>query len=336
MNSNPQIIFNALPVGKGDAFLLQDEMCYILVDGGHDEGYIINLLDKENIPNNTISLLICTHYDYDHINGVIGVLQSPQYTVSEVWLPELFGSIAYSVSMDVIYQLTELQCVKTKKGELPDTQGEPSISREKLPKIRQCINCCITSDKIKLKREELSLLKRLIKVIDIVISVSNVKVKWLKYSSKQLDTSLGYNMIGVNSEETTYQQLSPKDILFALSKINQESLVFKYEGGSIPNILFSADSDFSFCSSISLKDNSIITSPHHGSDNNAIVYGKVRSTSPIYVRSDSKTAKRPCDIYINQEEKYCTICNSNNRKVIVTLYLHNGKFVTKNKVCTCG
>lgn len=90
--------FTALPVNVGDSFLLYVNGKYVLVDGGMNKTHIITLLNKERIPNRHIHYLICTHYDADHINGIIGILESGKYTFDELWLPEIFGSIGYTVS----------------------------------------------------------------------------------------------------------------------------------------------------------------------------------------------------------------------------------------------
>lgn len=88
----------ALPVNVGDSFLLRDEDKIILVDGGMNKTHILNLLRKEQIPNDHIDLLVCTHYDADHINGIIGILKSQKFTFKEIWLPEILGSIGYTLS----------------------------------------------------------------------------------------------------------------------------------------------------------------------------------------------------------------------------------------------
>ena len=83
--------FRALPVNVGDSFLLDYQNKYILVDGGMNKKHIIDLLKKEKIPKNNLDVLICTHYDADHINGILGILESNKYTFKELWLPEILG-----------------------------------------------------------------------------------------------------------------------------------------------------------------------------------------------------------------------------------------------------
>lgn len=93
--------FSALPVNVGDSFLLRDDNKIILVDGGMNQQHIVQLLQHEQIPDNHIDLLVCTHYDADHINGIIGILKSQKFTFKEIWLPEILGSIGYTLSKKI-------------------------------------------------------------------------------------------------------------------------------------------------------------------------------------------------------------------------------------------
>lgn len=85
--------FIAIPVGAGDSFFLelhnglQSEPANIsiLVDGGNS----VNNLPKlfcTHTARNGVDILICTHNDADHANGVLGFLQS-NLQCQEVWLP---------------------------------------------------------------------------------------------------------------------------------------------------------------------------------------------------------------------------------------------------------
>ena len=103
---------------------------------------------------------------------------------------------------------------------------------------------------------------------------------------------------------------------FALTVSNKQSLVFySPESEEEPAILFSADSDLAF----SLPNNKpsrvpIITSPHHGSEDNANAYSSVSSwlnnSEAIWIRSDCKSKKRPGNTYNRQKKRICTLCNS--------------------------
>lgn len=81
--------FIALPVKKGDSFLLKNEGKNYVIDGGISETAIVNMVKKE-INNQSIQILVCTHYDKDHINGVIGLINS-DIDINEIWLPSIFA-----------------------------------------------------------------------------------------------------------------------------------------------------------------------------------------------------------------------------------------------------
>ena len=148
--------------------------------------------------------------------------------------------------------------------------------------------------------------------------------------------------MGLNCEENTNLQpyYSDSEIILALSQINRESLVFKYDCKYAPNVLFTADSGFEFLAEgekVKLQDNSIVTAPHHGSGDtkHSNVYNNIIGNSLIYVRSDSKSGKnRPCLLYKALNKKYCTTCNKNSH-LMITLSWDGIQWNTKAKPCSC-
>lgn len=82
--------FVALPVGQGDAFYLQRDEVKILVDGGRGKRSLANLLMTHVRPLRRplrLDIVVCTHNDADHANGIIGLLEDQRIHVDEVWLP---------------------------------------------------------------------------------------------------------------------------------------------------------------------------------------------------------------------------------------------------------
>ncbi len=78
--------FVALPVGQGDAFYLQRNDFHILVDGGGNQHALPGLL-KTYAEIDHLDIVVCTHNDADHANGLIGLLEEGGVPVAEVWLP---------------------------------------------------------------------------------------------------------------------------------------------------------------------------------------------------------------------------------------------------------
>lgn len=77
-----KIVF--LDVGQGDAILITQGTNQILIDGGPDSIVLLEEL-SQYMPfwDRTIEIVVATHPDSDHIDGLIGVLRN--YHVKQVW-----------------------------------------------------------------------------------------------------------------------------------------------------------------------------------------------------------------------------------------------------------
>lgn len=85
--------FIALPVGQGDAFYLERSDNRTLVDGGKSKSAISGLVS--NVAGTShLDVVVCTHNDDDHANGIIGLLENWNGTIHEVWVP---GSWSYRI-----------------------------------------------------------------------------------------------------------------------------------------------------------------------------------------------------------------------------------------------
>lgn len=98
---------SALEVREGDSFLLEYEDTIagktkrILVDGGTDVDCVIET-GSTGIDDKFIDLIICTHYDTDHITGILNLLQKG-YQFSELWLPDKMRSVSKQVKDNEIF-----------------------------------------------------------------------------------------------------------------------------------------------------------------------------------------------------------------------------------------
>ena len=170
---------------------------------------------------------------------------------------------------------------------------------------------------------------------------SGAYIRWFSYQNKRTHTSYGFDIFCENSLQTDItlydEQLFSKILyLTSLSEINKKSLVFMYQNDDKLNVLFTADSNLDFYSiPITLKDNSIITAPHHGSSANDNAYSKINGNNLIFVRSDQSQIKRPGTQYLSQNNRYCTICKNKTPKQKVELIQVKSKFKTKARTCTC-
>ncbi len=356
--------FSALPVHEGSSFLLKYKKSTILVDGGKDEKHIVQLLKSKRIKNKHINLLICTHYDADHINGIIGVINSG-YTFDEIWLPEIFGSLALTVSRNM-HGLIKHYEERIKIMERPFfnnlDDGESNFEKNIVDEFSDLVNEQLIDEYVnenylirffhysaldmfhieKRNTWQLKMLLDLYNICNLVkpLRRSGAHIKWLKYKKQSTFSKLKYGMSLLNGVCTAIGEYKPEKFfeLLYLTKINKESLVFMFSKKGLPNILFTSDSDFSFTKNkITVKSNSVITAPHHGSKANNNVYSLITGTNVIYVRSDKSQEKRPSQTYMQQKRKYCTICRTKGPpKEIKIFMIINQSIVVKGKKCTCA
>ena len=73
---NKKLSITMLNVGQGLSILLESNGEYMLYDGGDREAssYVVAYLDNHNI--NHLKYMFASHYDDDHINGLVGVLNT--------------------------------------------------------------------------------------------------------------------------------------------------------------------------------------------------------------------------------------------------------------------
>ena len=110
---------NMLNVEDGDAIIIMlnknEKKSLILIDGGYKKHYgKIERRLKEVLPfyNNKIDLLICTHYDNDHIGGVEKLLDEFHSIIEEIWIHKIEDN------------LSELQEKFSEKIELLKTEND--------------------------------------------------------------------------------------------------------------------------------------------------------------------------------------------------------------------
>ena len=65
-----------MDVGQGNAVLVENDGAYMLIDGGDRDyaSYVVSYLKKQGVEE--LEYVISSHYDADHLNGVVGVLNA--------------------------------------------------------------------------------------------------------------------------------------------------------------------------------------------------------------------------------------------------------------------
>jgi hypothetical protein len=355
--------FIALDVKVGDSFILKEDGNNFVVDGGKDKNTIVpKLVENNNIVD--IDVVICSHYDSDHLNGIIGIINSNRINIRELWLPDIFGDIALTLTQHPEFVLDLFKTDKpleietgitlenyTEKQEAieqndidePENISDISFLGYLWDKLeRLCLYPLFPLSTVNAKH-----IITILKILELAIyaKYSGARIRWLKYEERLIESQVSehYELYALNSCEKSLQVYKRGIFyyaLYVLSQINRESLVFQFEKKGLPNVLFTADSDLDFCEldGIYLPNNSIITAPHHGSYANIYVYKILQGSDLIYVRSDQVTSKRPCEEYISLRNKYCTVCNTAAKRQQVTLeYNRNIKqwIPVNTSHCTC-
>jgi len=83
--------FVAIPVGQGDAFYFKSKDTSVLVDGGRSRQRFSELF-RTTLNVNRVDIVVCTHNDADHANGILGFLEAG-LQCRELWLPGSWGGV---------------------------------------------------------------------------------------------------------------------------------------------------------------------------------------------------------------------------------------------------
>lgn len=355
------MIFSVLPVRVGDSFLVRNGSFTALIDGGMNKTEIIRLLDHKQLNKKHISVLVCTHYDADHINGILGVIQS-RYTFDEIWLPEIYGSL----STTILTNIADLVRYYHQRTAIEDGADHSSLSQPPEYLVEE-VNADRPDDI--LERIDSNLLDyymsfleyfrlwnplyttptrgkmaaNLQKICALVSQSlqSGSYIRWFKYEPTRVAREVHWGFYAENSRQTSITAYTPQvfDRILYLTTINKQSLVFRYAPRNLPNILFTADSDLSFVHTapIQLEQYSVVTAPHHGSDENNAAYERIKGEGLIFVRSDRSQKKRPGAGYLAQEKRYCTICKTSGpHKEIIVKFQRKKTPSVQGTECECG
>jgi hypothetical protein len=322
----------ALKISKGDSFLMEYNELKFLIDTGNHKSECKNEVLLKHIKQ--LDVVIITHYDGDHVNGIFELLNNKSLKIKEVWLPENFGRIEKSVQSRLLIELVKIESSMDDK----DNSDEPSdiipfaILSHPNPIRHHAVLVKITRAYIGEKH--------LTKIMEIIglCRKNKIFIRWIKYSSGLSDVEIAHHFYGINCKEVKHITPFRDDLeaLYFLSAINHESLVFKFSVDNLPNILFTADSGFEFINEdkIELNNNSVVTAPHHGSSSpeNEKCYNLIKGRDLIYVRS-SKT-KEISKRFKEQSHRYCTKCSNGVLDEVILTYKNSKWYSSKNR-CTC-
>lgn len=104
MAIRPTIQVDMFEVQLGASLLLQfqlaeGETVRVLADGGHGPPIsdihkkLIDAVESFGDSQRTINLLVGTHYDADHLDGLVSIINDPSFAITEAWLPPVANDV---------------------------------------------------------------------------------------------------------------------------------------------------------------------------------------------------------------------------------------------------
>lgn len=272
--------FTAIPVGQGDAFLLNRAGGEaLLVDGGRARlGFAADLAAEH--PSRKLDVVVCTHADADHAEGLIGLLQS-SFTVREVWLPGRWGQRLEQLCREPEQFLLELHAnilaspnpnladfsddprdreiapetgasiegVENAMGNQPDLV-DPLSEMARAPSLGSWARAVLGTAVAQVWVEAVQTADRIRELARAAFQ-HGAKIRWFDFEEAQSNGPGGGEpyLRPCNAAEISRFRPAPATVLryIQLSLSNKESLVFFSPGDEARSpVLFTADSDLGF------------------------------------------------------------------------------------------
>jgi hypothetical protein len=301
----------------------------------------------------------------DHCRGIISILEDGKFNIGEIWLPghwQPILSFIYDIFYDgnsIIsdnisnYSPSDEPSLDELLENAKDDSGIGSVSTliNDIDHIIKNNDTIIVDGKyvqfIKnpihsvIPTKQLVELKNIIKIAKLAFQ-NCIEIKWLYPKDSLVKEKIG-NFVALNSElMTRMKKLKKNKIscfyqLYMLTVTNKYSLVFQYEKDCIPKILFTADSDLSFCKTgICYPNQIVVTAPHHGSNNeeNERGYDIINCPDAVYLRSGH--IKQVSNKFENLDKKVCNNCKQYNLGYQEAKLIHkeNTWIISSGYVCT--
>lgn len=294
--------FIALPVSQGDAFYLERKDFRVLVDGGKSKSAISPWMSSI-CKTDYLDVLVCTHNDADHANGIAGLLENWEGTINEVWLPgswtnrikdvfeephqfcsELIRSLSEYDGDKSIDSLEAIEINCNTRDKIPAEFELGSIIEGSMPFPASFIEICLGYPGFesyyffylhRLYSKDRNLISVFWEAIDAANNIRTItesayhrgcKIRFFEFGSTVSGGELN-KLDPVNSKEIVdirhIYKLNALEFI-ALSVSNMESLVFySPENANEPAVLFTADSDLKFTLPFPSPQKDIIVTSPH-------------------------------------------------------------------------
>jgi len=132
-----EVEINMINVEDGDAFIItlkrsNGEKALVVIDGGYKKFFETRLKKRLNelLPefNNRVSLLVCTHYDDDHLSGTECLIDEYHEIIKEIWLHKGNSNL-----LDKITELNQsVEFIESSNSKLLLEQMNPFSARLKI------------------------------------------------------------------------------------------------------------------------------------------------------------------------------------------------------------
>lgn len=282
-----------LNVGDGDAIIIKaeknQESLLIIIDGGNtcDQKKVLNEIDQYcvDLKKDAPDLIVCTHYDSDHIAGVISLIEKYQNKIKMIWIHQPRGVLedAFRIAPMVLENITRNKVLTDINVFRIKNSYSTSNNRAEflfiIESIRQLSNVVELIKKYKIPTaepfagckytgwEEIKVIGPTLKYYNSIFnSITNItEIFDNEFDNRILESNkIKLKIIG-----------NPCDLLktnSVISKTNKASVIikFKCENG---NYLFTGDAGIeSFKNTMgypdSIRNMKFLKIPHHGSNNN--------------------------------------------------------------------
>jgi len=341
--------FTSLLIGSGDSFLIETGDKSYMIDSGGNQKTILSLIPKR------INIAICTHNDSDHCKGFIGILNSNNHTIDEIWLPGLWAPIIDFMkkwNFDAGFPQENFNNIDLKNINLEDIDINELLTdtEENIDDLTDELGFLSDIEDFhfwRYFRYNINISNKIYFTISRILQIAKlaynkgVAIKWFFPDCN--GGSVINNFKPINCKHLLVMKGMKNQNLISFFQLafitseNKHSLVFEYLIDRIPRILFTADSLISI--TIPYSHQIIVTAPHHGSHSNSQVYNNVKGEDLIWVRSDRPSFTRPCDNFLNLNTKYCLSCTKKHpvQRGKIIFKFNNGKWNNcKGQLCKCN
>jgi hypothetical protein len=264
--------------------------------------------EPEPEPAVRFDVVICTHADRDHANGVLGLLSSCQQrraAVQELWLPAEWATVAArhgdlgsgELARRVYEELNADDTRFAMSGRAAFTAGESTAGdhdeaegflAEASPLALYASQAATlrglfgTAPGAALTTVYLAALSR-IDLITKIVAAGRAVVRdiiWWQYdrqltAGQQSSSTLRGPFRALNCYQTTTPPPVTAAINAMTSRTNERSLVFGWLPQDAPPALFTADSPLNFPLAAATADGMLATAAHHGSPTNAATFSLI-------------------------------------------------------------